>query len=112
MAGWTRAKGAMEAGFQPPQGVDNDTAKTLRHLWTVSILLSALLTQPSGPLERLVTGNDVMRVLGLEPGPEVGKVLGAVARAQAAGRLANRKEALAFLSGLRLKQRRNKIPSS
>ena len=112
MAAWTRAKGAMEAGFQPPQGVDNDTAKTLRHLWTVSILLAGLLRRPSGPLERLVNGNDVMRVLDLKPGHSVGKILGEVDRAQAAGRLANRKEALTFLSGLRLKQRRNKIPSS
>ncbi|MBI5882609.1 MAG: HD domain-containing protein [Elusimicrobia bacterium] len=112
MASWTRGKGTMEAGFQAPPGMDKDTAKTLRHLWTVSILLAGLLARPSSPLERLVNGNDVMRALDLKPGPSVGKVLGEVDRAQAAGRLADRKEALAFLSGLRLKQRRNKISSS
>ena len=48
------------------------------------------------PLSGLLTGHDVMRELGLEPGPLVGWLLAAVAKAEANGRVSNRCEALAL----------------
>jgi len=42
----------------------------------------------------LVNGNDLMSEFGLEPGPEIGRLLDAVREAQAAGEVANRDDAL------------------
>lgn len=96
------AKGGLaDEEFQAPPGLAEDAAKTLRHLWTISVLLARRFRRPVRPLERLIDGNDVMRVLGLEPGPEVGKILGKVARARALGRLASRSQALALIERFR-----------
>ncbi len=48
----------------------------------------------------LITGHDVMDLLGLKPGPQVGKVLEAVREAQAAGEARTREEALALARAL------------
>lgn len=45
---------------------------------------------------RLVDGNDVIRELGLQPGPRVGQVLDAIREAQAMGNVSTREEALEF----------------
>ncbi|MEW6239852.1 MAG: HD domain-containing protein [Chloroflexota bacterium] len=45
---------------------------------------------------RLVDGNDMIRELGLQPGPRVGQVLEAVREAQAMGKVSTRGEAVAF----------------
>ncbi len=44
----------------------------------------------------LIAGRDVLHELGLEPGPEVGRVLEAVREAQAAGEVSTREEAMAL----------------
>jgi tRNA nucleotidyltransferase/poly(A) polymerase len=44
----------------------------------------------------LVTGNDLIRDLGLPPGPRIGELLEAVREATATGRVSNREEALRF----------------
>jgi len=44
----------------------------------------------------LVTGNDLMVELGLDPGPEIGRLLEALREAQAAGEVKTREEALAL----------------
>ncbi len=44
----------------------------------------------------LVTGNDLMAELGLDPGPEIGRLLEALREAQAAGEIKTREEALAL----------------
>lgn len=49
---------------------------------------------------RLVTGHDVMGALGVEPGPEVGRLLRAVEEAQGAGEIRTREEALALVRRL------------
>lgn len=46
---------------------------------------------------RLVSGEDVQKLLGLAPGPEVGKVLAAVRAAQVEGRVRTREEAVAMV---------------
>jgi hypothetical protein len=50
------------------------------------------LAVPAG--KGLIDGNDVMNEFGLESGPEVGRVLSAVASAEAIGTLNTREEAL------------------
>jgi tRNA nucleotidyltransferase/poly(A) polymerase len=49
---------------------------------------------------RLVSGEEVQRLLGLAPGPEVGKVLAAVRAAQVEGRVRTREEAVALVGTL------------
>ena len=44
--------------------------------------------------KRLVTGHDLMAELGMDPGPELGRVLDALAEAEAAGELVTREDAL------------------
>jgi len=48
-------------------------------------------------LAPLVTGRDVMRLLGLKPGPWIGRLLDAVEEERADGRLTTREEALDWL---------------
>lgn len=43
---------------------------------------------------RLITGSEIIKALGVEPGPEVGRLLGEIEEAQAAGQIGNREEAL------------------
>jgi tRNA nucleotidyltransferase/poly(A) polymerase len=50
---------------------------------------------------RLLDGDDVMRALGLPPGPGIGELLETVREAQAAGAVTTREEALAFLRARR-----------
>lgn len=45
----------------------------------------------------LLSGNDVMKTLGLSPGPEVGRLLTLIREEHLSGRLSTREEALAFL---------------
>jgi len=50
---------------------------------------------------RLLTGNDVMRELGMPAGPAIGKLLEALREAQAAGDVNDREAALAFVRAAR-----------
>ena len=49
---------------------------------------------------RLITGNDIMAALAIGPGPEVGRLLGALEEAQAGGEVAGNDEALEFIRRL------------
>jgi poly(A) polymerase len=49
---------------------------------------------------RLVDGHDLMRELGLRPGPRIGELLETVREAQAAGEIATRSEAIALAARL------------
>jgi len=46
---------------------------------------------------KILDGHDIMRKFGLEPGPEVGRLLAMVHEAQASGEVSNREEALALV---------------
>lgn len=46
---------------------------------------------------KLIDGHDIMRALGLSPGPHLGRLLEEVREAQAAGEVGTREEALAYL---------------
>ena len=89
---------------QAPGSRDLEPAlvKTHRHLQVVHLLLNAWFKRKktvSPP--RLVDGNDVMKLTGLPPGPDIGRILGEVREAQAEGRLSSREQVLSFLRTLR-----------
>ncbi|MQF64652.1 CCA tRNA nucleotidyltransferase [SAR202 cluster bacterium AC-409-J13_OGT_754m] len=46
------------------------------------------------PITRLVSGNDLMRYLGMKPGPKLGFLLSEIAEANAVNQMANKREAL------------------
>jgi hypothetical protein len=55
------------------------------------------------PLAPLLSGREVIEVLDIDPGPEVGRVLGKIRDLQEGGTLSTREDALAFLDRLRKK---------
>jgi poly(A) polymerase len=54
---------------------------------------------PAVPL-KIIDGNEIMQCLGLSPGPVVGELLEALREARAAGEIATRAQALAYLKRL------------
>ncbi len=64
--------------------------------WKVLGLLKALEANPL-PTRPLLSGEEVMALLGLPPGPKVGEALRALLEAQAEGRVKTPEEARAFL---------------
>ena len=46
---------------------------------------------------RLVSGHDLINILGMSPGPKIGQLLEAVREARASGELNTREEALAYI---------------
>lgn len=72
-----------------------------RLLETARVLLGHYFEQHAGTVAPpLLTGNDLMRELGLPPGPRIGKLLEALREAQAAGEVSSREEALALARSL------------
>jgi len=69
------------------------------HLRLVQVMLESYYRRPSEVVSppHLVDGQDIMQVLGLGPGPQIGELLEAVREAQADGLVWTREEALAFL---------------
>jgi poly(A) polymerase len=68
---------------------------TLRSLYRMERRIAAL--KPRGrAVARLVNGHDLMRALGIPPGPEVGRLLEALREAQLTGRVRTRSQALAL----------------
>lgn len=72
------------------------------HLNTLRALLEAYFEHPQEQVKppMLVDGEDLMRELGLQPGPKVGELLEAVREAQAAGEVRDREGALELARGL------------
>jgi poly(A) polymerase len=52
--------------------------------------------QESNQPDRLVDGHDLIRTLGVNPSPILGKILGEIEEAQAAGEIINREQALDY----------------
>ncbi len=86
-----------DASATVPQGGAPDLSN-LDKLMTALKPLEARVG-PGGP-RRLLSGEEVMTALGLAPGPEVGRVLEALAEAQLQGKIATAEEAREFLKGL------------
>jgi tRNA nucleotidyltransferase/poly(A) polymerase len=74
-----------------------DARKTVRHLQIVSLLMRRLFAETKPVPERLLDGKEVMKLLRLKPGPEVGEVLERLREAQATGSVRTREDAVAFL---------------
>jgi poly(A) polymerase len=64
------------------------------------MLAAALDWHEGGPPQPLIDGNDLVRELEIEPGPEVGRLLGELEAAQYGGEVENREEALDYARGL------------
>ncbi len=62
----------------------------------VTHILHTSQVQEEAPPSRLVDGNDLMQALGLDPGPDLGRVLELIAEARAAGEISTKDEALAL----------------
>jgi putative nucleotidyltransferase with HDIG domain len=65
-----------------------------------SVLDDALRWRAEGPARPLVRGDELARALGIPTGPRVGEILEEIARAQYAGELATREQALAHARAL------------
>ena len=65
-------------------------------------LLEMWEARTAAPPPSLVDGRDVMRVLGLTPGPEIGGLLDRVREAQEDGAVRTRAQALAYLKKIRI----------
>ncbi|MBI4294605.1 MAG: CCA tRNA nucleotidyltransferase [Chloroflexi bacterium] len=77
------------------RGPNLDPAQWRWHVNVVDYALEQhLATQQAAAPARLVDGHDLMSVLGLRPGPELGRLLEVVREAQAAGEVATREQAL------------------
>jgi len=66
------------------------------HVRLVEYVMEERLRKPSEKPPKLLDGNDLIRTLGLSPGPEIGHVLEAVREAQAAGEISNHPQALEY----------------
>jgi putative nucleotidyltransferase with HDIG domain len=64
-------------------------------LWTTAVLNEDWIARPEQRPVRLISGNDVVQILGVPAGPLVGRVLAAVEEAQFVGDVKTREEALA-----------------
>jgi len=83
------------------RGEHLDLAQWRAHAQMTSYVLAqhfaeASLTVPP----KLVSGHDLINLFGLKPGPRIGEILEAVREAQAAGEVATREEALAYIRRL------------
>jgi poly(A) polymerase/tRNA nucleotidyltransferase (CCA-adding enzyme) len=65
-------------------------------LWTDGILAQRWTERSVLRTTRLITGDEVMQLTGIEPGPIVGRILAAVDEAQFLGEVRTREEALAL----------------
>jgi poly(A) polymerase len=68
------------------------------HAQTVEYVLAQRLEREAVVTpSKLVDGHDLINILGLSPGPRIGKMLEAVREAQASGELTTREKALSYL---------------
>ncbi len=86
----------MLADREAGRGPQSSEGSRLAYRRGFSLVLAALEEAPAAP-EPLLRGEDVMALLGLPPGPEVGAALRAVAEARALGDVGTPQEARALL---------------
>ncbi|MDD4319800.1 MAG: CCA tRNA nucleotidyltransferase [Candidatus Peribacteraceae bacterium] len=61
----------------------------------------AFLDRHPRPAKALLTGDDVMDIMGIRPGAQVGEILLALHDAQVRGEITSKKEALSFIRGIK-----------
>ena len=77
-----------------------NVGKTLRHMQMLNFLLGKYFNEGkryTAPA-KIIDGRDIMRVLGIPPGPKVGEILEHIILEQVEGKIKNREEALNFLA--------------
>jgi tRNA nucleotidyltransferase/poly(A) polymerase len=81
-------------------GVEVDQEDWLARINAVVTLLEANFDRQNEVIKPppLLSGDDVMRELNLQPGPRVGEILEALREAQAAGEVKTKEEALRFVT--------------
>jgi poly(A) polymerase len=80
------------------RGPHLDMAQWQEHAQLVEYVLSQRFQEESVVVSpKLVDGHDLLNIFGMSPGLKVGELLEAVREAQAAGELATREEALAYI---------------
>ena len=80
-----------------------NVGKTLRHLQVLNFMLEQYFERPAlVKPDKILTGVDIMNVLDLRPGPQVGAILEAVAEAQVEGKITTRAEALEFVKNIKV----------
>jgi hypothetical protein len=79
--------------IHPPQDL------WISHLETVRALLDGWWEQAEVEISPVLflNGNDLQQLLGLNPGPEIGKLLDQLREAQAIGEVSGREEAILFI---------------
>jgi tRNA nucleotidyltransferase/poly(A) polymerase len=88
--------GAARARLKPAEA-----QKTVFHLQVISCLLRRLFDADEKPVpDRVLDGNEVMKLLALKPGPRIGEILEQIREAQAEGKIKSREDALEFVRGL------------
>jgi len=83
------------AGCGPLKPPDLD--REISDLWARIHAFYLKRLKPVKARPRLITGNDIMKLYGLSPGPLIGKILDAVDEAQVEGILSSRDEAFRWL---------------
>jgi len=80
------------------RGQHLDPAQWREHVQTVAYVLEQHFAEESLTVPpKLIDGHDLIDLFGLAPGPRIGEILEAVREAQAAGEVATRGEALAYI---------------
>ncbi|HUV75724.1 MAG TPA: HD domain-containing protein [Dehalococcoidales bacterium] len=80
------------------RGQNLDLAEWQEHAQMVEYVLARHFEEESLTVPpKLIDGNDLITIFALSPGPEIGEILEAVREAQAAGEVATREEALAYV---------------
>lgn len=75
-----------------------EARKTIQHLQVIALLMRRLYDESRKPVpDRLLDGNEVMKILKLKPGPQIGEWLERLREAQAEGKIGTKHEAAAFL---------------
>lgn len=83
------------------RGPNLDLAQWRGHAQLVDYILTQRFQQESQVIPpKLVSGHDLSRIFKMKPGPKMGEVLEALREAQAAGKVATRDEALAYIEQL------------
>ncbi|NTW03091.1 MAG: polynucleotide adenylyltransferase, partial [Oscillochloris sp.] len=72
----------------------------MAHIAWIAAMLDAYWGQPEERYIPLVRGTDLITELKLQPGPQIGTLLRAIAEAQAIGEIVSREEALALAQSL------------
>ncbi|MFA6433101.1 MAG: HD domain-containing protein [Elusimicrobiales bacterium] len=102
-----------EPPFEIPKGglPQNGIKKTLRFLQVLNLLFKTYISKNIKlKTLRLIDGHDVIRILRMKPGPEVGEILEKVSLRQFEGRIKTRRQALHFLKNLYKQAERKAIP--